>query len=241
MKHVGIWVGIIAIFVATTWGLISMVNGKPTASSQTSTPPPVSKDDQVLGTADVAKKVTLIEYADFQCPACKNYAPLVRQLKEDFGDDLLIVYRYFPLINSHKTAMAASQAGYAAGKQNKFWEMSDIIYENQEKWSESPKAKGLFTEYAKQLDLNLEQFASDYDAESTRKFILDQMNSGISIGVSYTPSFFLNGKLITNPQGYDAFKQLIQDEIKKNKFIDSAVRSGIALYTLQLKQRPLSF
>lgn len=214
MKQIGIWAGIIVIFLVTTWGLIAMVNSKDSGSTQISTPPPaVSKDDQVLG-ASTQVKAVLIEYADFQCPACKNYAPLVKQLKQNFGDDLLIVYRFFPLINIHKTAMSSSQAAYAAGKQNKFWEMSDMLYENQENWSDSAKAEDLFTEYAKKLDLNIAQFTDDYNADSTRKFILNQMNSGLSIGINSTPTFFLNGKRIDNPQGYEAFKKLIQDELK---------------------------
>jgi len=214
MKQIGVWAGIIAIFFVTTWGLIALVNSRSSASSQVSAPPAISKDDQVLG-ASTKVKAILIEYADFQCPACKNYALIVRQLKKDFGDDLLIAYRFFPLINIHQNAMPSSQAAYAAGKQNKFWEMSDMIYENQENWANSANAKDLFIEYAKKLDLNIAQFTDDYNADSTRKFIIDQMNSGVSIGINYTPTFFLNGKIIQNPQGYEAFRQLVQDEINK--------------------------
>lgn len=215
MKQIGIWVGLIAIFIGTTWGLIALVNGKnSTVPSQIKDLPPISKDDQVLGISDKTKAV-LVEYADFQCPACKNYAPLVRQLKKDFGDNLLIVYRFFPLINTHQNAMSSSQAAFAAGKQNKFWEMSDLIYENQENWANSSNAKDLFTEYAKKLDLDLAKFTDDYNNEATKKFIIDQMNSGASIGINYTPTFFLNGKIISNPQSYEAFKKLIQDELNK--------------------------
>ncbi|MDP2585887.1 MAG: thioredoxin domain-containing protein [Candidatus Levybacteria bacterium] len=214
MKQIGIWVGVIAIFALTTWGLIAVVNSKGPSSTQAIAPPAISKDDQILG-ASTQVKAILIEYADFQCPACKNYASLVRQLKQDFGDDLLIAYRFFPLINIHKTAMPSSQAAYAAGKQNKFWEMSDMIHENQENWADSAKAEDLFTGYAKELNLDITQFTNDYNADSTLKFILDQMNSGISIGINSTPTFFLNGKIIQNPQSYEAFKELIKNELKK--------------------------
>lgn len=212
VKEIGIWVGITVIFIAGIWGLIWLVNNNPSGSSQISAPPPLTKDDQVLGATDKIK-VVLIEYADFQCPACAYYSPIVEQLKKDFGDDLLIVYRFFPLIRTHQNAMSASQAAFAAGKQNKFWEMSDFLYENQEKWSKSAKAKDLFTEYAKQLGLNIEQFTADFNADSTKKFITDQMNSGISIGINATPTFFVNSKKIENPRSYETFKQLIQDEI----------------------------
>ncbi len=213
MKQIGIWAGVVAIFFVTTWGLIALVNSRSSASSQVSSPPAISKDDQVLG-ASTQVKAVLIEYADFQCPACKNYALFVRQLKKDFGDDLLIAYRFFPLVNTHKNSMPSSQAAFAASKQNKFWEMSDLLYGNQENWSDSSNAQGLFTGYAEKLGLDIEQFTNDYNAETTKQFLADSLSSGMSIGINYTPAFFLNGKLIKNPQSYEAFKKLIQDELK---------------------------
>ena len=215
MKQIGIWGGITVIFIAGIWGMIWLVNNNnPTVSSKVSAPPPLAKDDQVLGAADKVK-ATLIEYADFQCPACAYYSLIVRQLEEDLRDDLLIVYRYFPLISIHKNAMSSSQAAFAAGKQNKFWEMSDLLYENQENWSDSSNAQEIFTGYAKKLDLDITQFIDDYNAETTKKFITDQMNSGISMGINSTPSFFINGKKIENPRSYDDFKKIVQDEINK--------------------------
>lgn len=216
MKSIGIWTGIGVLFIITIWGLISLVNKNSANPSQVGTVPSISKDDQVLGAAD-SVKVTLIEYADFQCPACAYYAPLVKQLEKDFGDDLLIAYRHFPLISIHKNAMPASQASFAAGKQNKFWEMSDLLYANQKTWSDSAKAKDLFTEYAKELNLNIDQFTADFNADSTKKFILEQMNSGISIGINATPTFFVNDKKIENPRSYDAFKSIIQNALSQNE------------------------
>lgn len=222
MKQLTIWTGIGVVFIAVVWGLIALVNNSASPqTAQTSPPPPLAKDDQVLGATDKAKaesdsvRVTLIEYADFQCPACANSAPLIRQLEKDIGEDLLIVYRYFPLISIHKNAMSSSQAAFAAGKQNKFWEMSDLLYENQGKWAESANAKDIFAEYAKKLGLNIDQFTADFNADSTKKFILDQVNSGISIGINATPTFFVNGKKIESPRSYNAFKQIIQNTLSQ--------------------------
>lgn len=214
MKQVGIWAGITVIFFVTTWGLIALVNSKNSiVPAQTITPPSISKDDQVLGVSDKVKAV-LIGYADFQCQACKDYALIIKQLKKDFSDDLLIVYRFFPLPN-HQNSMLSSQAAYAAGKQNKFWEMSDMLYENQENWANSSSVQDIFIGYAKKINLDIAQFVSDYNAETTKKFIIDSLSSGISIGINYTPTFFVNGKRIDNPQGYAAFKKLIQNEINQ--------------------------
>lgn len=89
--------------------------------------------DQVKGKENAS--VTLIEYADFQCPACASYAPVVEQLEENYGDRVRFVFRHFPLISIHKNAYAASVATEAAGAQGKFWEMHDLLFERQSEWS----------------------------------------------------------------------------------------------------------
>ena len=215
IKELGIWIGILVIILTIFWGLIALVNTNNPSSghtSQTGTPAKVSKEDITLGTADKAK-VTLIEYADFQCPACSTYAEFVKQLNKDFGSNLFIVYRLFPLTNIHKNAMSSAQVAVAAHKQNKFWEMSELLYQNQASWADSTSVLQIFTDYAKKLNLNIDQFTSDYNADSTKKFINKEENEGTSIGITYTPSFFVNGKLIENPQDYATFRQIIQNAL----------------------------
>ncbi len=216
MKQIGIWGGVVAITIAIVWGLIALVNSNNpnVLSSQTINLPPVSKDDLVSGDPQKAK-VTLVEYADFQCPACANYASLVRTLEKDFGDKLLVVYRFFPLTQIHKTAMLSSQAAYAANKQGKFWEMSELLYENQSSWADQSSAQDIFISYAKKLNLNISEFTTDLNSDATKKTISDAESSAISIGINATPTFFVNGTEIQNPPGYAAFKQIIQDELNK--------------------------
>jgi protein-disulfide isomerase len=214
LKELGIWIGIIIITIlATLWGLSALTNITENPSDKpVGTPAPVSKQDITLGKADGAK-VTLIEYADFQCPACNTMAGFVRQASADFKDKLFIVYRFFPLVDLHQNAMSSAQTAYAAYKQNKFWEMSELLYQNQEIWSEDANAQKIFTGYAKKLNLNLDQFAKNYSSDATKKFINDQKDESLKINLTYTPSIFINGKLIQNPQYYEAFKQIIQDAI----------------------------
>ena len=212
IKELWIWIGIIAVTFATLWGLIALVNNSPASSTpQVETPKAVSSRDITLGIASNAK-VTLIEYADFQCPACSVLAPFVKQLNKEFGNNLLIAYRFFPL-NAHQNAMPSAQAAFAAYKQNKFWEMSELIYQNQDSWTNAGNAQQIFTDYAKKLNLNIDKFTSNYNEESTKKFINDETKEGLSIGITYTPSFFVNGKLIQNPQNYEEFKQIIQNTL----------------------------
>ncbi len=215
IKELGIWGGIIAVLIVGCWLLINAVNRSPSPSApvQIKNLPPLTKDDFVKGASELAK-VTLIEYADFQCPACGSYFPLVKMLSQDFSKDLRIVYRFFPLVSIHKNAMLAAQTAYAAGLQNKFWEMHDMLYENQNSWAETD-AKDTFMNYAKTLKLDLNKFKTDLDATSTKEFINSETNKATSIGVNSTPTFFVNGVHIQNPAGYDSFKKIIQDEINK--------------------------
>jgi protein-disulfide isomerase len=213
MKELWIWISIIAVALITLWGLIALVDSSSTSStSQIGTPKAVSDQDITLGNIDKAK-VILIEYADFQCPACSISASFVRKLNKEFGNSLLIVYRFFPLTNIHQNSMPSAQAAFAAHKQDKFWEMSELLYQNQDLWAEDQNAQKIFTDYAKKINLNIDQFTKDYNADSTKKFINAEGDEGLSIGINSTPSFFVNGKLIQNPQDYEAFKQIIQNEI----------------------------
>lgn len=215
LKELGIWAGIIALLIAGCWFLISLVNNSPSPSApaQITNLPPVSKADVAKGPENA--KVTLIEYADFQCPACASYFPLVKQLSSEFSKDLRVVYRFFPLTSIHKNAMISAQAAYAAGQQEKFWEMHDKLFENQNDWANLPDPKDTFFEYAKDLSLDLAKFKEDATSESTENFIKESEKNAMSIGVNSTPTFIINGLRIKNPAGYEAFKKIIQDEINK--------------------------
>lgn len=228
IKEIGIWLGVIAVLVGGLFGLITLVNKSPTPQEpvRAADLPPVSDEDFVKGASDSARlptlersdggqaKVTLIEYGDFECPACAAYFPIVSLLGEEFKEGLRIAHRFFPLKNIHPNAMIAAQAAYSAGLQNKFWEMHDMLYENQKSWTNT-SAKDTFIEYAENLELDMEKFKEDLDASSTKQFIENEANKATSLGVNSTPTFFLNGFKIQNPRDYEAFKKLIQDELPK--------------------------
>lgn len=217
VKEIGIWGAIVAILIAGSLFLISLVNNfpSPAVTLQIKNLPQVSKDDFFKGASDSAK-VTLIEYADFQCPACASYFPLVKMLSSEFSKNLRIVYRFFPLTNIHKNAMLSAQAGYAAGLQGKFWEMHDKLFENQNAWANLSDPKDTFFEYAKELNLDLPKFKTDATSVSTENFIKDAGRNAAALGVNSTPTFFVNGVHIQNPSSSDIFKKIIQDEINKN-------------------------
>uniref|UniRef100_A0A831Z138 DsbA family protein n=1 Tax=candidate division WWE3 bacterium TaxID=2053526 RepID=A0A831Z138_UNCKA len=210
MKQLLIWIIVTLGFAGATWGMAKL------ASSPSDQPAilasAIADSDWVKGNRNA--DVVLVEYSDLQCPACAAYAPLVNRIVEEFGDRIAFVYRHFPLPN-HKQAELAAQAAEAAGRQEKFWEMLDLIFVNQTDWAGQINAREKFISYAQLLSLNVNRFETDLDSAELKEEIKEDYSSGIAI-VSYTPTFFLNGRKIQNPQGYEDFRSLILQELGQN-------------------------
>jgi protein-disulfide isomerase len=161
------------------------------------------------------KKVTLIEYGDFQCPACGQYFPIVQEIKKKYGDDITFQFRHFPLVNIHPNAMAAHRAAEAAGKQGKFFEMHDALYAQQQSWTNATSPASIFESYAQQLALNMDQFKSDVASAETNAVINVDIEEAKKIGAVGTPTFVLDGKRIEEtPRDVDGFSKLIDEAIK---------------------------
>ena len=164
------------------------------------------------------KNVTLIEYADFQCPSCAAYYPILDDVKEKYGDDITVQFRHFPLTQIHPNAMAAHRAAEAAAKQNKFWEMHDVLFGRQNLWAQSENAAQVMEDYATELGLNVEQFKTDYASSEVNGTINADIASGNELEVSGTPTYILNGEKIENPgPSVEAFSELIDQAIEDSK------------------------
>jgi protein-disulfide isomerase len=172
---------------------------------------PVSDQDWSKG--GIAAPVTIVEYSDFQCPACGAYYPVMKQLSAAFGDQIKIVYRNFPLTQLHPNAQLAAQAAEAAGIQGKFFDMHDVLFESQKEWSELSDPTETFVSYATALGLNVDQFRSDLTSSTVRAAVAEDVRSGMSANVSGTPTFFLNGVEIDSPQGLQPFTNLINEAL----------------------------
>ncbi|MBI2031772.1 MAG: thioredoxin domain-containing protein [Candidatus Levybacteria bacterium] len=212
LKQIAVWAGAVFILIVSVWGLIQIANS-PQTNPELVKLPPITSSDIAIGNPKA--KAVLVEYADFQCPACAAYQPFVNQLIIDFKDNIYFVYRFFPLIQTHKNAMISAQAGFAAHKQGKFWEMDNLLYTDQKSWENASNAKEIFIDYASKLKLDMEKFQADLESDEGKKIINEQYSQGLSIGVNSTPTFFLNGVKIQNPRSYNDFKQLVQNEIDK--------------------------
>jgi protein-disulfide isomerase len=212
IKKYGIWSVVALIVIAVGFVFYKAATTTSTPTNDLIKAPAVETRDIQTGPKDA--KATLIEYSDFQCPTCALYYPLVKQLTDEYKGRINFVYRIFPLENVHPNAFASAQAAYAAHLQGKFWEMEDLLFTNQTKWAELADPKQTFVGYANQLKLDTAKFEADYDSDATKKEVSRQRDSATSSLVQGTPTFFLNGQLIDNPQGYDAFKKLIDEALK---------------------------
>jgi protein-disulfide isomerase len=165
-------------------------------------------------TGEGKKGVTLVEYGDFECPACTAYYPLVKQVVEKYKTDITFQFVNFPLIQIHKNAMAAHRAAEAASLQGKFWEMHDLLYQQNSDWKDSSNPYTIFEGYATQLGLDINKFKQDYSSSSVNDAINADVAQGKNLGVNGTPTFFLDGKKIDQaPQDLDGFSKLIDNAI----------------------------
>lgn len=218
-RSISVWSAVIIIIGVTIFGMIYFVKSSKAPinnKSVSASLPLVSSNDWMTG--NKKSKVTLIEYSDFQCPACGFYYPIVKKLSKEFNKNVLFIYRYFPLRQIHPNAQLSAQSAQAAGLQGKFWEMHDLMFENQGAWSgqESTQAEKTFVSYADKLGLNMEQFKKDINSKKVIDRVDNDYKGGVMAGVKYTPFFFLNGKNIVNPRSYEEFNSIIKKAISDN-------------------------
>ena len=166
----------------------------------------------IRGSSDAP--VTLEEFGDFQCPSCGSYHPELKKMEAEFGDKMKVIFRELPLLPMHEHALMAAQAAEAAGMQGKFWEMHDLLYDNQAKWVEQKDLVPVFVDYAKQLGLNPDQFMKDLNGETVAQRIFQDGKRAHSFGLQGTPSFFVNGKEAKDDNWKpDGLRQMIKNAI----------------------------
>ena len=149
---------------------------------------------------DTQSKVVLIEYGDFECPGCAGAHPGVKTLLAEYGDRISFVFRNFPLTSIHPNARAAAAAAEAAGQQGKYWEMHDLIYENQNAWKSASGTErtNTFSSYAEQIGLDTEKFAADIASSAVNQKVLFDQALGNKQSVDSTPTFILNGEKLSS-------------------------------------------
>lgn len=172
--------------------------------------PPGASPAWSLGSPSAA--VTVEEFADFQCPTCASMHPKVKEVRAIFGDRVRIIFRQFPL-QMHQFGYDAACAAEAAGMQGKFWDMQNLLFSNQQSWSNSTDARKLFAEYAKTLGLDVQKFSDDMIGLAVKNRVDADIQRGRAAGVSSTPSFYINNKPLGN--NLDGLRAAIEAELKK--------------------------
>lgn len=185
-----------------------------TKSSSTTPQSSAPLDEKILIREDSYKiatesaKVTIVEFGDYQCPACAAVHPNVKQLLQNYAGKVNYVVRNFPL-PQHKNALISAEAAEAAGVQGKFWEMHDKLYETQEEWAEENEPLNKFIEYAKDLGLDTVKFEADIKANKYQDKIKRDYTDGNNLRLTFTPTFFINGQKLETVPSYEEFKAKI--------------------------------
>jgi protein-disulfide isomerase len=207
------WI-ILTVVILALIGVFIATGNKQGAVNFTGDAKQLQSDDHVRNGKD--KKVTLVEYGDFQCPSCGAFYPIVKQLEEKYSDQVSFAFRHFPIISIHPNAFAAARAAEAASNQGKFFEMHDRLYETQTAWGEiTTNQQSLFESYAQQLGLNMDTFKKDYASQAVADRINRDVSSAKQFSIEGTPTFIINGEKIKNPVDLAAFEKVLDEAIKK--------------------------
>jgi protein-disulfide isomerase len=208
-----LWSSVIVTLVLVIAGMVWLAGGGGQRQVYVPGVNEILADDHVFGKAD--SKVTLVEYSDFQCPACGEVYAVVKKLEQDYGDKVRFVYRNFP-IPGHVNGIPAAGAAGAAANQGKFFEMADQIFSHQSEWSALDNAalSVILDSYAETLGLNMDKFRADKNSQAVKDKINKDAESGKKAGVDSTPTFFVNGTKV-NAWSYDEFKRELDSALSK--------------------------
>jgi protein-disulfide isomerase len=210
----GIFLGAIALITiiaaATSSGGTPATNTTFKATQTT----PVTQSDHARGNA--AAKVTLIEYGDFECPACGAYEPLIQQLYKKYGDKVQFIFRNFPLYQIHPNAEIAADAAEAAGTMGKYWEMHDLLYTKQTEWSTAANSSIVskyFDSYAQSIGVDTAAFDAAIASTAVKNKVSSDAALGNAAKIDHTPTFFINLTQIVNPTSLAGFETVLNAAI----------------------------
>ncbi|MDD5342608.1 MAG: DsbA family protein [Patescibacteria group bacterium] len=208
-KKMLLWGGLV---LAVCLGITGILFATKKTDGQKPSVQTIADSDNVKGARNA--RAILIEYSDFQCPACSARYFLIKKAQEEYGDKVAFVFRHFPLKNIHPNAEPAARAAEAANKQDKFWEMHDFLFEKQSDWSSENDPSSKFISYAKSLGLDSQKFQTDYASDEIKKIVDEAYKNGQKIPIRGTPTYYLNGKFLNPFQSYSELKQALDEALK---------------------------
>lgn len=180
-------------------------------------------------TGDTKSPVILVEYGDYQCPACGQAYSKIKTITEKYNDQITFIFRNLPLTTIHPNALAAASAAEAAGLQNKYWEMHDLLYTNQNSWSSltGSDRTSAFVGYAKQLGINIDTFKTDMTGTAVAQKLNFDRAIDAKLGLTGTPSFYLNGEKVSD--------KIQQDAVSGNaELLDKAIAEALKKHNIEV-------
>jgi protein-disulfide isomerase len=207
---------ILSISAAVIVGVIFLMAVSPNASNLKVASQSFLIDNAIHITGNKNAKVTIVEFGDYECPACGAAYPILKKVIDAYkgNTDFNFVFRNFPL-SQHKNALIAAESAEAAGAQGKFWEMEGLLYENQNEWSESSAPIDIFINYAKNLGLSTNKFKSEIESNKYKSIIETDKSDGNSVNVEWTPTIYINGERQEQMLTFEQFKSKIDGLLKK--------------------------
>jgi protein-disulfide isomerase len=230
-QFLAVIVAVILVFIAI------FAFGNKTTNAPGSTSGKLSQHIEGLG----QDHVTLVEYGDYECPYCGEYFPIVKQVVAEYNNQITFQFRNFPLTSIHPNAFAGARAAEAAALQGKFWQMHDLLYEQNEEyydsnqtatnWVGASNPQTYFDQYASELGLNVTKFNQDYASNQVNGTINADMAEGNKLGINGTPTFYLDGKQISVGESVSQFQTLINAAIAKQTGHASSASSSTSAGT----------
>ncbi len=195
------------LLIITILGTLALIIGVAVIFSRSNTSTQtvdraVVETNSKLVTGPENARVTIVEFSDFQCPACAAVSPLVKQVAAQYPNDVRVIYRHFPLTEIHPYAMLAAQASEVAAEQGKFWEMHDVLFERQNEWANLPNAQAVqdkFGEYFDQLTIDKQLLIEKIQTDPVKQAVAQDMSLGAQLRVDATPTLYVNGQKLTAP------------------------------------------
>lgn len=159
---------------------------------------PVKASDTTKAKGPANAKITIVGYSDFQCPACQTAEPVISKLVKEYPQDVRFIFRHFPL-KMHLWSSLAHQATECANQKGKFWEFHDKLFSTQKEWSNPMNPTERFLAFAKELNLNLDQFATCLSDKKVTDIVQEERRQGEELKIQSTPTFFVNGERLVGP------------------------------------------
>ena len=230
------WIVIVAVVVILVGIFAFTSNGTKNSSSGNLTPTQHIEGQGKDG-------VTLVEYGDYQCPYCGEYYPTVKQVVSEYNEQIIFQFRNFPLTSLHPNAFAGARAAEAAGLMGKFWQMHDLLYDQNDQYYDSNEEiagwigvsdpEPVFVKDAVSLGLNAQKFQQLYASDQVDNLVLADQNAGNSLGIDATPTFYLDGKQVQVDNSVTSFETLINAAIaqKQGKTATTPTSAGTTQQT----------